>query len=359
MRTMKGPAIFLAQFAGDASPFNNLNEISRCAVSLGYKGVQIPTWDTRLFDLSKAAESRGYCDEIQGMLKSNGAEVTELSTHLQGQLVAVHPAYDEAFDGFAPPSVRGNPSARQKWGAEQLRLAARASANFGLKAHVTFSGAFAWPYIYPWPQRPPGLIETAFDELAKRWKPILDVYEEAGIDLCFELHPGEDLHDGISFEMFLERVGGHKRCNILFDPSHFVLQQLDYLEFIDLYHDRIKMFHVKDAEFRPSGRQGVYGGYQSWIARAGRFRSLGDGQVDFRGIFSKLAQYDFEGWAVLEWECCLKNSEQGAREGAPFIAQHIIQTAERAFDDFAKSGADLEANRRMLGLSRKESTHGN
>ena len=359
MRTMKGPAIFLAQFAGDASPFNNLNEISRWAVSLGYKGVQIPTWDTRLFDLSKAAESRGYCDEIQGMLKSNGAEVTELSTHLQGQLIAVHPAYDEAFDGFAPPSVRGNPSARQKWGAEQLRLAARASANFGLKAHVTFSGAFAWPYIYPWPQRPPGLIETAFDELAKRWKPILDVYEEAGIDLCFELHPGEDLHDGISFEMFLERVGGHKRCNILFDPSHFVLQQLDYLEFIDLYHDRIKMFHVKDAEFRPSGRQGVYGGYQSWIARAGRFRSLGDGQVDFRGIFSKLAQYDFEGWAVLEWECCLKNSEQGAREGAPFIAQHIIQTAERAFDDFAKSGADLEANRRMLGLSRKESTHGN
>jgi len=356
---MKGPAIFLAQFAGDASPFNNLNEISRWAVSLGYKGVQIPTWDTRLFDLSKAAESRGYCDEIQGMLKSNGAEVTELSTHLQGQLVAVHPAYDEAFDGFAPPSVRGNPSARQKWGAEQLRLAARASANFGLKAHVTFSGAFAWPYIYPWPQRPPGLIETAFDELAKRWKPLLDVYEEAGIDLCFELHPGEDLHDGISFEMFLERVGGHKRCNILFDPSHFVLQQLDYLEFIDLYHDRIKMFHVKDAEFRPSGRQGVYGGYQSWIARAGRFRSLGDGQVDFRGIFSKLAQYDFEGWAVLEWECCLKNSEQGAREGAPFIAQHIIQTAERAFDDFAKSGADLEANRRMLGLSRKESTHGN
>ena len=358
MRTMKGPAIFLAQFAGEASPFNNLNDISRWAASLGYKGVQIPTWDARLIDLNKAAESRGYCDEIKGMLKKNGVEVTELSTHLQGQLVAVHPAYDEAFDGFAPPSVRGNPSARQKWGVEQLRLAARASANFGLKAHVTFSGAFAWPYIYPWPQRPPGLIEAAFDELAKRWKPILDAYEDAGVDLCFELHPGEDIHDGISFEMFLDRLGGHKRCNILFDPSHFVLQQLDYLAFIDIHHDRIKMFHVKDAEFRPNGRQGVYGGDQPWISRAGRFRSLGDGQVDFRGIFSKLAQYDFEGWAVLEWECCLKNSEQGAREGAPFITQHIIQTAERAFDDFAKSGADLEANRRMLGLNRKESTHG-
>lgn len=359
MRTIKGPAIFLAQFAGDAAPFNNLNEISRWAASLGYKGVQIPTWDARLFDLKKAAQSRAYCDEINGIMKSNGVEVTELSTHLQGQLVAVHPAYDEAFDGFAPASVRGSPSARQKWGVEQLHLAAKASANFGLKAHVTFSGAFAWPYVYPWPQRPPGLIEAAFDELSKQWKPILDVFDDAGVDLCFELHPGEDLHDGISFETFLDRLGGHKRCNILFDPSHFVLQQLDYLEFIDIYHERIKMFHVKDAEFRPSGRQGVYGGYQPWISRAGRFRSLGDGQVDFGGIFSKLAQYDFEGWAVLEWEDCLKNSDQGAREGAPFIARHIIHTAERAFDDFAKSGADVEANRRMLGLSRKESKHGN
>ena len=211
--------------------------------------------------------------------------------------------------------------------------------------------------MYPWPQRPAGLIETAFDELAKRWKPILDLYEDAGVDLCFELHPGEDLHDGVSFEMFLDRLGGHKRCNILFDPSHYVLQQLDYLEFIDIYHERIKMFHVKDAEFRPSGRQGVYGGYQPWIDRAGRFRSLGDGQVDFRAIFSKLAQYDFPGWAVLEWECCIKNSEQGAKEGAPFIAQHIIQTTERAFDDFAKSGADMEANRKMLGISRKGSSH--
>lgn len=358
MRTIKGPAIFLAQFAGDVSPFNNLNEISRWAAALGYKGVQIPTWDTRLFDLKKAAENRSYCDEIKGMMKANGVEVTELSTHLQGQLVAVHPAYDEAFDGFAPQSMRGNPSSRRKWAVEQLHFAAKASANFGLKAHVTFSGAFAWPYIYPWPQRPPGLIETSFDELATRWKPIVDIFDNVGVDLCFELHPGEDLHDGISFEMFLDRLGGHKRCNILFDPSHFVLQQLDYLEFIDIYHERIKMFHVKDAEFRPTGRQGVYGGYQPWISRAGRFRSLGDGQVDFRGIFSKLAQYDFEGWAVLEWEDCLKNSEQGAKEGAPFIAGHIIQTAERAFDDFAASGADREANRRMLGLSRKESSHG-
>ena len=352
MKTIKGPAIFLAQFAGEKSPFNNLKEISAWAAGLGYKGVQIPTWESRLFNLKRAAESRTYCDEVRSTLASSGVELTELSTHLQGQLVAVHPAYDDAFDGFAPESVRGKPPARHAWAVEQLLLAAKASANLGLKAHVTFSGALAWPYIYPWPQRPAGLIETAFDELAKRWKPILDSFDAAGIDLCFELHPGEDLHDGVCFEMFLERVSGHKRCNVLYDPSHFVLQQLDYLEFIDIYHSRIKMFHVKDAEFRPTGRQGVYGGYQPWISRAGRFRSLGDGQVDFAAIFSKLAQCDFPGWAVLEWECCIKSSEQGAREGAPFIARHIIHAAERAFDDFAKSGTNDEANRRMLGLTR-------
>lgn len=351
MRTIKGPAIFLAQFAGDQPPFSNLKDIASWAASLGYKGVQIPTWDARLFDLKRAAESKVYCDDLLGVLSSHGVQVTELSTHLQGQLVAVHPAYDIAFDSFAPEPLRGNPRARQAWAVEQLRLAAKASVNLGLRAHVTFSGALAWPYLYPWPPRPSGLIATAFDELAARWRPILEAFDEVAIDLCFEIHPGEDLHDGATFEMFLQRLGNHPRCNILFDPSHFVLQQLDYLEFIDLYHDRIKMFHVKDAEFRPTGRQGVYGGYQPWLNRAGRFRSPGDGQVDFTGIFSKLTQYDFEGWAVLEWECCIKSSEQGAAEGAPFIAHHIIQAADSSFEDFAKSGADQAANRRMLGLT--------
>jgi sugar phosphate isomerase/epimerase len=350
MKTIKGPAIFLAQFAGDADPFNNLGAIARWAAGHGFKGVQIPSWDARLFDLAKAAESRTYCDEVKGTLKEAGVELTELSTHLQGQLVAVHPAYDLAFDGFAAPEVRNNPAARQQWAVDQLMKAAKASENLGLTAHATFSGALAWPYLYPWPQRPPGLIETAFDELAKRWTPILDAFDGAGVDLCYEIHPGEDLHDGVTFEMFLERVGNHPACNILYDPSHFVLQQLDYLGYIDVYHERIRMFHAKDAEFNPSPRQGVYGGYQPWIDRAGRFRSLGDGQVDFNGIFSKLTQYGFDGWAVLEWECCMKHPEQGAAEGADFIAAHIIEVTERAFDDFAESGTDDAANRKMLGL---------
>ena len=347
---IKGPAIFLAQFAGDAAPFNSFDSICRWAASLGYKGVQIPSWDGRLFDLAKAASSKTYCDEIKGVAASHGLTITELSTHLQGQLVAVNPAYDEAFDAFAPAEVQGKPAERQKWAVQQLLNAARASQHLGLTAHATFSGALAWPFTYPWPQRAPGLIETAFAELARRWTPILNAFDEAGCDVCYEIHPGEDLFDGATFERFLEAVKGHARCNILYDPSLYVLQQLDYLAFIDIYHERIKAFHVKDAEFNPTGRQGVYSGYAPWVDRAGRFRSLGDGQVDFAGIFSKLAQYGYASWAVLEWECCLKHPEDGAREGAQFIAAHIIRPTEKAFDDFAAGDIDEAKIKRALGI---------
>ncbi|HUX45091.1 MAG TPA: sugar phosphate isomerase/epimerase [Terracidiphilus sp.] len=350
MKTIQGPGVFLAQFAANESPFNSLEGLAHWASRLGFVGVQIPTWDSRLFDLKSAAESQDYCDEILGVLSHAGVQLTELSTHLQGQLVASHQVYDVMLEGFAPSGLEGDSAARQQWATQQLQWAAQASRRMNLTAHATFSGALAWPFFYPWPQRPAGLIDQAFRELARRWQPILDTFDECDVDVCFELHPGEDLHDGATFERFLTEVKEHPRANILYDPSHMVLQQMDYLAFLDIYHERVRAFHVKDAEFRPTGRSGVYGGYQNWIDRPGRFRSLGDGQVDFRAIFSKMAQYDYPGWAVLEWECCLKHPKAGATEGAIFIRDHIIQVTDHAFDDFAGGTADERTNRRILGL---------
>jgi sugar phosphate isomerase/epimerase len=351
MKTIKGPGIFLAQFLGDNAPFNDLKSICKWAKALGYTGVQIPVWDARCIDLQKAAESKTYADELKGLVNECGLEITELSSHLYGQLVAVHPAYDTMFDSFAHVSVRNNPKARTEWAVQQVKFAAKASQNLGLTASATFSGALLWHTMYPWPQRPAGLVEAGFQELAKRWSPILDVYDECGVDLCYEIHPGEDLHDGVTYEMFLDKVNNHTRACLLYDPSHFVLQCLDYLAYIDYYHERIKMFHVKDAEFNATGKQGVYGGYQSWVNRAGRFRSLGDGQVDFKGVFSKLTAYDYMGWAVMEWECALKHPEDGAREGAIFIKDHIIRVTEKAFDDFAGGANEDQLNRSILGLT--------
>lgn len=350
MKTIQGPGLFLAQFIGPQAPFDSLDGLAGWAAGLGFKSLQIPTTSATIFDLKRASHSQEYCDEVRALLAGHGLTISELSTHLQGQLVAVHPAYDPAFDGFAPVQVRGNSQARQAWATEQLLMAAQASQRLGLAAHVTFSGALAWPYFYPWPPHNALLLEEAFGQLAQRWRPILDAFDDVGVDLCYELHPGEDLHDGVTFERFLRQVGNHPRCHILYDPSHLHLQQMDYLGFIDVYHPRIRAFHVKDAEYRPNARSGVYGGYQPWLERPGRFRSLGDGQIDFPAIFSKLAQYDFPGWATLEWECCLKSPEAGAREGAEFIARHIIPVAERAFDDFAAVSGERKQVRQMLGM---------
>jgi len=350
MTTIKGPGIFLAQFMGDDAPYNDLRSICQWVKSLGYQAVQIPTWDSRCIDLKKAATSKTYADEVKGIVEECGLSISELSTHLQGQLVAVHPAYDTLFDGFAPAAIKGDPTARTNWAIEQVKYGAKASQHMGLTAHPTFSGSLLWHTFHPWPQRPAGLVEEGFKELARRWLPILNYFDECGVDVCYEVHPGEDIFDGVTYEMFLDAVQQHPRACLLYDPSHFVLQQLDYLAYIDYYHERIRAFHVKDAEFNPTGKQGTFGGYQSWANRAGRYRSPGDGQVDFKSIFSKLAQYDYQGWAVMEWECCIKHPAQGAAEGAAFIDSHIIRVTERAFDDFASSGTNIAANRKLLGL---------
>ncbi|MCW8832529.1 MAG: sugar phosphate isomerase/epimerase, partial [Colwellia sp.] len=152
MKKIKGPAIFLAQFMGEAAPFNDLASLCGWAADLGYKGIQLPT-DPKLFDLDKAAQNQAYCDEITKIVTDAGLVITELSTHIQGQLVAVHPAYDQMFDSFAPPALRNNPPARTLWAIEQLKCAAKASARLGLTAHATFSGALLWHTFYPWPQR--------------------------------------------------------------------------------------------------------------------------------------------------------------------------------------------------------------
>jgi sugar phosphate isomerase/epimerase len=350
MKTIKGPAIFLAQFVGDEKPFNNLQNICKWAKGLGYKAVQIPTWDSRLIDIKKAGESKAYCDVIKGIVNSAGLEISELSTHLQGQLVASHYAYDKMFDAFAPKELHGNVNSRTRWAVNQIKSAALASKHLGINVMASFSGSLLFHTIYPWPQRPNGLVEAGFKELASRWTPILNHCKDNGVDICYEIHPGEDLHDGVTFERFLAATKNHSNAKILYDPSHLILQQMDYLKFIDYYHEHIKMFHVKDAEFNPSGKSGVYGGYQNWIDRPGRFRSPGDGQIDFKSIFSKLSQYDYDGWAVLEWECCIKSSEQGAKEGSKFIKDRIIEVSKKAFDDFAGKETNQDDINEILGL---------
>jgi sugar phosphate isomerase/epimerase len=350
MKSIQGPAIFLAQFVRPEPPFDTFDGICGWAAHLGFRGVQVPAWESpRLIDLNQAAESPAYCDDFRARLAGHGLALTELNASLAGQVMAINPAYAAAFQPFYPPGL--DDQARVTWATAELQKTVRAAARLGTQVVPVLSGGLAWHLAYPWPQRPAGLVDEAFRELARRWRPVLDLADSLGLKIAFELHPGSDVFDGYTFERFLAEVGGHPAVAINYDPSHFLLQQLDYLAFIQLYGARIAGYHVKDAEFRPDGRGGVYGGYQSWAQRPGRFRSLGDGQVDFKRVFTVLTEAGYRGWAVLEWECALKSPEQGAREGAEFIRRHLIETTTAAFDDFAGRGGDSATNRRILGLT--------
>lgn len=349
-RSIQGPAIFLAQFVRDEPPFDNFNGICRWAVELGYRGIQVPAWEQRFIDLDEAAESAAYCDDWKAKLALHGLALTELNAALAGQVLAIHPAYEAGFQAFYPEGL--DDRGRISWATDRLQKTIRTAARLGTTCVPVLSGGLAWHLAYPWPQRPAGLIDEAFAELARRWLPILDLAADHGVSIAFELHPGSDLYDGHTLERFLTEVKEHPAVAVNYDPSHLLLQQLDYLEFIRLYGSLIKGFHVKDAEFRPDGRGGVYGGYQSWAGRPGRFRSPGDGQVDFKRVFTLLTEAGYRGWAVLEWECAVKSAAQGAREGAEFIRRHTIEATATAFDDFA-GGANPNAsatNRRLLGL---------
>jgi len=348
---IKGPGIFLAQFMSDEAPYRNLEEIAPWVSGLGYKGVQIPGWDSRVIDLEKASTSQDYCDDLQGLLSENGLEAIEVAAYLQGQCIAMHPAYEKLFQPFYPKDL--NDEKRTEWATTELKKTVDASVKMGTNNISVLSGGLAWPFMYPWPQRSAGLIDEAFEELVKRWMPVLDYAKDHGVTISYELHPGSDLYDGITFTKFLEMTNDHPAPCITYDASHFILQQLDYLEFIKLFADRITAFHVKDAEFNATGMCGVYGGYADWKDRAGRFRSLGDGQVDFKNVFSLLTELGYEGWAILEWEDCIKPKEQGAKEAVPFIEKHLMEMTTQAFDDFAKSETDNNLNREILGLKPK------
>ena len=316
MKTIKGPAIFLAQFAGDAAPLTTCRHC-RLGAGLGYKGVQIPTWDGRLFDLKLAAESKTYCDEVKGTLAKHGCSSPSFPRICRA-----------SWSRCIPPTMRCSTASRRPrsaatdsapaMGGRTIAACGQGIANLGLTAHATFSGALAWPYHLSLAAAPAGLVETAFDELARRWLPILNAFDEAGVDVCYEIHPGEDLHDGVTFEMFLERVNNHPRaatCCMI--PAISCCSSSTILQFIDIYHERIKMFHVKDAEFNPTGRQGVYRGYQPWMDAPGASARWATARWISAASSPSSTQYGFDGWAVLEWECCIKERRAGRAPKAP------------------------------------------
>lgn len=368
--SLKGPGIFLAQGLGKEG-WGSLEECAKSAAALGYKGMQLPLWDKRAIDLEYAAVSPKYCEELQQICTDAGCPIVELANHCEWQLVRSCPTYTSLHSWVAPKELdteHGKQEALAQWAQRRAMLSVDAAANFGFDRVGGFSGSSIFQFVYPWPQRPPGLVAAAFNALAAAWMPIFEHADMKGVDVCFELHPGEDLMDGDTFNLFLRYVKNHPRCNILLDLSHMVLAGMtndNMRGFIRENAKRIKMFHVKDGEFNPRPGGGVYSSYNGWKDRQGRFRSLGDGHINYAEVFALLQDLDLDLWAILEWECCLKGWKQGVREGAQYIQSWMdaIPAPERsavephddgAFDDFAQANVNRALIAHILGIPEDE-----
>lgn len=252
--SVKGPAVFLAQGYGKAN-WKTLKECATTAASLDYKGLQAHLWNGGPVDLELAAGSKAYCEDLQAIASGAGCPIVELANHCDWQLVRCAPAYLKLHQWPAPEHLHGNATALAEWASTRAKMSVAAARNFGFDRVGGFSGTSIFHLVYPWPQRPKGLVEAAFRALAKAWLPIFDYAEKLGVDVCFELHPGEDLMDGDTFNQFLSYIKHHSRCNILLDLSHMVLGGMTnrhMLGFISTNKDRIRMFHVKDGEFIPT-----------------------------------------------------------------------------------------------------------
>lgn len=360
---LKGPGVFLAQGWGKPG-WQTLEESARTAASLGYRGLQCHLWNGGPIDLELAAASTAYCDKLQDVATKAGCPIVELANHCDWQLVRCAPAYLKLHQWPAPKSIHGNAVALAAWGQQRAKLSVAAAKNFGFSRVGGFSGSSIFHLVYPWPQRPKGLVEAAYHALSKAWMPVFDFADQLDVDVCFELHPGEDLMCGGTFNAFLPYVKNHPRCNILMDLSHMVLagmKMTQMLGFITANAGRIKMAHIKDGEFVPTPEGGVYSSYYPWNKRQGRFRSLGDGQIDYAAVIALLQSLGLDLWAILEWEDCAgKGWNQGVREGAKFIqawmdgteapAQTPAEASSDVFDDFAGGGEDFDLLSEILGI---------
>lgn len=365
--------VFLAQplDKNGPDPWNSVESLCRHIAAQGATCVQLPSWDPDCINLDEAASSLSYCDDLHARYRGYGLSdgiAGSLATHLQGQLMAVHPALAPLVSAFCPDK-RWSPSQMREWAVERLKVAIDAAANLGLKSLPTFSGSLLWPYVYQWPAWPPGFVKIAFRELAKIWAPVIRYAASRGVRLAFELHPGEDLVDIDSLGQFLDaldKVDPALRpwVGINLDHSHVVLQGADPVEHtrVAILENLIAAYHVKDAHAHTgNGRHGCYGGFLDWGSRSWQFLTPGIGYVDFQTIDELLLKAGIKVPRVLEWECARLPKSQGIEHGLKVIlaveAEEDLpeepepESPVEKFDKFAEGEVDEGEALRLLGLS--------
>ena len=311
-----------------------LTQLAPKAKSFGYDGLELACWGDHM-STARAAEDPGYCAAQKRILADHGLGLWAISNHLVGQLTC-DPNTDARSDGFAPAECRGDPEKKRAFAVRDMKLAARAAKNLGLKVVNGFTGSPVWHLIYPFPPVSEQEIRDGYKRFAEIWVPILDVFQENGVRFALEVHPTEIAFDVYSFGMALEAVHGHPAFGINFDPSHLIWQGLDPTELIYAYPDRIFHVHVKDASVNLNGRTGILASHLPFgdHRRGWDFRSPGRGDVKFTPIIRALNQIGYQGPLSVEWEDNTMDREIGGPEAAAFVRRSDFSPASGgSFED--------------------------
>ena len=319
-----------------------LAELAAKASAWGYDGLELACWGDH-FDARRALADDDYCEERRALLASHGLTVHALGSHLVGQ--AVCDPIDSRHRSILPPHVwgDGDPEGVRSRAADEMTAVAQAAARLGVRTVTGFTGSAIWPLLYSFPPVPPAMIADGFSEFARRWRPILDAFAQAGVQFALEVHPTEIAFDTVTAERALAAVDDHPAFGFNFDPSHLAYQGVDYIGFLRTLGDRIRHVHVKDVWWSDApGRSGVFGGHLDFgdADRGWDFRSPGRGRIDFDAIVRALNRIGYDGPLSVEWEDAGMDREHGAREACAFVRSVAFPPSAHAFDAaFDRSGA--------------------
>jgi sugar phosphate isomerase/epimerase len=311
-----------------------LAELAPLAKDMGYDGLELACWGDH-FDVRRALAEEGYTQGRLELLHRNGLECFAIGNHLAGQ--AVCDPIDARHQGILPAHVwgDGDPEGVRGRAAQEMKDTARAAAKLGVSVVTGFTGSSIWHSLYAFPPTSQDYWEAGFRDFAARWLPILDAFEDAGVNFALEVHPTEIAFDAASAQRALEAVEGHPRFGFNYDPSHLGYQGVDYVGFLRTFADRIHHVHMKDAWWgRGDGSVGVFGGHASFgdPRRYWDFRSVGRGDIDFEEIMVALNDIGYRGPLSVEWEDSRMDRVHGARESAAFVASLDFEPSRLAFD---------------------------
>ena len=316
---------------------------------MGYDGVELACWGDH-FDVDRALNEPGYIEGLWHLLADNELSCHAISSHLVGQAVCDN--IDSRHQAILSPAIWGDgdpEGVRQRAAAELARTAkaCRKFVNAG-KSHMDFrkpgsgkavvngfTGSSIWHALYAFPPTSQAYLQAGFDDFARRFLPILDVFEQENVFFALEVHPTEIAFDTASAHRAVAAVNGHKRFGFNYDPSHLGYQGVDYVKFIREFPDRIHHVHMKDVWWgHGDGTVGVFGGHTDFCnpSRFWDFRSVGRGDIRFEEILVALNDIGYTGPLSVEWEDGRMDRFHGATESCAFVRQLDFPVNRAAFD---------------------------